>query len=137
MAQNGNNIIVYIYNSTATAWQAIAATKSDELQAECELIEKASSSQHEWREYTTGRKSWQLNVGWLVTAVSDIEKVLTIGTRVKIHVGARGGYEDGTASGVTGFAIVRTCKATMTRGNLANGSFVFVGDGPLEIPTTT
>ncbi len=136
MAQNGNNIIVYIYNSTATAWQAIAATKSDELQAECELIEKASSSQHEWKEYTTGRKSWQLNVGWLVTAVSDIEKVLTIGTRVKIHVGARGGYNDG-ADGVTGFAIVRTCNVRAVKSNLANGSFVFIGDGPLAVPTTT
>lgn len=136
MAVNGNNIVVYKYNTTASAWQAIAATKSDELQAECKMLEKASSTQHEWEEYNPGRKNWKLNVGWLVTAISDIENVLTIGERVKIHIGARGGYNDG-AGGLTGFAFVQTCKVTMTKGNLSNGSFAFVGDGPLEVPTTT
>ena len=130
---NGNNIIIYIYSGSA--WVAVASTKSDELQAECDLIEKASETQQDWKEYEPGRKSWGLNVNWLVTAVSDIEKVLTIGTRVKIHVGARGGYSDG-AGGLTGFAYVKNCKVNMTRGNLANGSFQFTGNGELAVPTS-
>ena len=122
---NGNNIIVYTYNGSA--WVAVASTKSDELQAECELIEKASSSQQAWKEYVAGRKGWSLNVNWLVTAVSDIAKVLTIGTRVQIQVGDR----NNSGGGVTGFAFVKNCKVNMTRGNLANGSFQFIGDGEL------
>lgn len=132
MAVNGNNIIIYTYSGSA--WVAVAGTKSDELQSECELIEKASSTQQEWKEYIAGRKGWSLNVNWLVSAVSDIQKVLQIGTRVKIHVGSRG-YTGG-ASGVTGFAFVKNCKVNMTRGNLANGSFSFTGDGELAIPSS-
>lgn len=130
---NGNNIIVYTYSGSA--WVAVASTKSDELQAECELIEKASATQQAWKEYVAGRKGWGLNSNWLVTAVSDIEKVLTVGTRVKIHVGDRGGYSGG-AGGLTGFAFVKNCKVNMTRGNLANGSFQFTGDGELVVPTS-
>jgi predicted secreted protein len=129
MAENGNNIIVYASNDNGTSWTAVAATKSDELQTECELIEKASAAQQAWREYIPGRKSWGLNVAQLVTAVADIRNVLQIGTRVKIRVGGR--TYSGSA-GVEGFAIVRQCKVSMTRGALANGSFIFQGDGPLE-----
>lgn len=125
---NGNNIIVYTYSGSA--WTPIAAVKSDELQHECDLIEKASATQQDSKEFIAGRKQWSLNVNWLVTAETDIEKVLLVGTRVKIHVGARGGYSGGSG-GLTGFAYVKMCKVTDTRGNLSVGSFSFVGDGPL------
>lgn len=124
---NGNNIIVYTYSGSV--WVAVASTKSDELSAECDLIEKASASQQEYKEYVTGRKGWSLNVNWLVSAVADIRKVLTIGTRVKIHVGSRSGYSAST--GVTGFAIIKTCKVNAPNLGLCTGSFVFAGDGPL------
>lgn len=129
MAELGNNIIVYASSDNGTTWTAVAATKSDELQTECELIEKASASQQAWREYIPGRKSWGLNVAQLVTAVADIRNVLQIGTRVKIRVGGRS-YSG--SAGVEGFAIVKQCKVSMARGALANGSFIFQGDGPLE-----
>lgn len=129
---NGNSIIVYTYSSST--WVAVAATKTDELQAECEMIEKASSTQQLWKEYIAGRKGWSLNVNWLVTAVADIEKVLSIGTRIKIHVGGRN-YSGGSG-GLTGFAYVRNCKVNATRGNLASGSFQFTGDGELSVPSS-
>ena len=125
---NGNNIIVYTYSGSA--WTPIAAVKSDELQHECDLIEKASATQQRAKEYISARSQWSLNVNWLMTTVSDLEKVLMVGTRVKIHVGARGGYS-GASGGLTGFAYVKMCKVTNTRGNLSIGSFSFVGDGPL------
>lgn len=127
MAINGNDIIVSVYDGSA--WVAVAATKSDELLADSELIEKASATQQEWKEHIPGRKEWSLNVSWLVTAVSDIRQVLKIGTRVQMRIGGRS-YD--ASAGVTGYAFVKTCKVSMAKGNLANGSFAFVGDGSLE-----
>ena len=126
--QNGNNIIVYQYNGSS--WVAIAATKSDELQVDCDTIDIASSTQadQEWMRRVAGRKSWSLNVGWLVSAVGDIRKVLTVGQRVQLRIGART-WAAGT--GLTGYAIVRAAKVTAQRGALANGSFQFVSDGAL------
>lgn len=126
--QNGNNIIVYQYNGSS--WVAIAATKSDELQVDCDTIDIASSTQadQEWTRRVAGRKSWSLNVGWLVSAVGDIRKVLTVGSRVQLRIGART-WAAGT--GLTGYAIVRAAKVTAQRGALANGSFQFVSDGAL------
>lgn len=127
MAQNGNNIIVQTYSGSS--WVAIAATKSDELQAEADMIEKASATQQSWKEYIPGRKGWSLNVSWLVTDVDDIQKVLQVGTRVQLRIGSR---SNPAWYNVTGYAYVKTCKVTMTRGNIATGSFSFIGDGALS-----
>lgn len=129
MAVNGNNIIVYTSSNNGSSWTAVAAVKSDEIQVDGETIEISSSTDGNWVHRIMGRMSWGLNTSWLVTSVSDIEKVLSVGTRVKVHVGARG-YSGGSG-GLTGFAFIRSSKVTMTRGALANGSFVFEGDGPL------
>lgn len=126
MAQNGNNIIVY--QQSGNDWVAIAATKSDEINVDAETIEIASATEQDWKRCVAGRKSWSLNVGWIVSEVADIRKVLTVGTRVKLRIGAR---TFAAASGLEGYAIVHTCKITMTRGNISNGSFSFVGDGGL------
>lgn len=124
----GNDIVVY--KLSGSTWTPIASTKSDELQVGATTIEIASATEQDWTRCIAGRKSWSLNTGWLVTAVSNIEQALTVGTRVKLHIGARGGYS-GSSGGLTGFAIVKTCKITMTRGNLVAGSFQFEGDGAL------
>ena len=127
MAQNGNNIIVQTHNGSS--WVAVAATKSDELQAEADMIEKASATQQSWKEYIPGRKGWSLNVSWLVSQVADIQKVLQVGTRVQLRIGSR---SNPAWTNVTGYAYVKTCKVTMTRGNIATGSFSFIGDGALS-----
>lgn len=125
---NGNNIIVYQQNGAE--WVPVAATKSDRLQVGVDTIEIASADDQEWTHRIAGRKSWQLTTNWLVTEVADIEKVLTVGSRVRLHIGARGGYT-GAAGGLTGYAFVKNCDITMTRGNLAAGGFQFEGDGAL------
>jgi hypothetical protein len=130
---NGNNIIIYTFSGSA--WVAIASTKSDEVQGDCDMLEKASSTQQDWKEFDPGRKSWSLNISWLVTAVSDINKVLLLGTKVKIHIDGRG-YTGG-ATGLTGFALVKNCKMTLTWGNLAQGSLVLQGTGELAVPSNT
>ena len=122
MAIQGNNIIVLMNG------QAIAGTKSDELQVDCETIEIASATDQEWTHYISGRKSWSLTVGWLVLANTDVRKVLLAGSVVTIKIKGRG---ESDSSGVSGSAILKTVKITATRGNLAQGSFAFVGNGPL------
>ena len=122
MAVLGNNIIVFM-NGTA-----IAGTKSDEIQVEGETIEVASATNQDWVHRIAGRKSWSLNVGWLVLANQDVRKALLVGSSVTIKIKGRG---DTDANGLQGSAIIRTCKITAVRGNLATGSFAFVGNGPL------
>jgi predicted secreted protein len=122
MAVLGNNIIVFM-NGTA-----IAGTKSDEIQVESDTIEVASETDQDWVHRIAGRKSWSLNVGWLVLANQDVRKVLLTGSVVTIKIKGRGASD---ASGVTGSAILNTVKITAIRGNLAQGSFAFVGNGPL------
>ena len=122
MAVLGNNIIVYMNG------QAIAGTKSDEIQVDSETIEIASATDQAWTHLIAGRKSWSLNVGWLVLANQDVRKVLLSGSVVTIKIKARG---ESDSSGLQGAAILKTVKITAVRGNLANGSFAFVGNGPL------
>ena len=122
MAILGNNIIV-LMNGVA-----IAGTKSDEIQVDSDTIEIASETDQEWVHLIAGRKSWSLTVGWLVLANQDVRKVLLAGSSVTIKIKGRG---DTDANGLQGSAIIRTCKITATRGNLATGSFAFVGNGPL------
>ena len=107
---------------------AIAGTKSDELQVDCETIEIASATDQAWEHVIAGRKSWSLTVGWLVLANTDVRKALLVGSSVTIKIKGRG---ESDSSGVSGSAILKTVKITATRGNLAQGSFAFVGNGPL------
>ena len=122
MAVLGNNIIVYMNG------QAIAGTKSDEIQVDSETIEIASETDQDWVHVLAGRKSWSLNVGWLVLANQDVRKVLLAGSVVTIKIKGRG---ESDSSGLQGAAILKTVKITATRGNLAQGSFAFIGNGPL------
>ena len=107
---------------------AIAGTKSDELKVDCETIEIASATDQGWVHYLAGRKSWSLNVGWLLLANTDVRKALQVGSSVTIKFKGRGATD---ASGFSGSAIIKTCKITAVRGNIAQGSFAFVGNGPL------
>ena len=108
--------------------QAIAGTKSDEIQVDSETIEIASATDQDWVHLLAGRKSWSLNVGWLVLANQDVRKVLLAGSVVTVKIKGRG---ESDSSGLQGAAILKTVKITATRGNLAQGSFAFIGNGPL------
>lgn len=120
MAVNGNNILIYVGGA------AVAGTRSNEIQTSAEMIEIASPDTGQWKAFLAGRKEWSINSAWLVTAAADVKRVLQVGTTVTIRVVGRG-----ESAGMTGQAIVQTCKVTATRGNLANGSFIFRGTGAL------
>ena len=120
MAINGNNILIYIDGA------AVAGTKSNEVQSNRELIEIASPTSGEWREFIAGRKDWGFTISWLVSSHQDIEQLLLSAGVVTVRIFGRG-----QSLGLTGQAIVQSCKMTFTRGNLAQGSLQLKGSGPL------
>lgn len=119
MALNGNNILVYRDGS------AIAGTKSNEIQTQCEAVEISSPDSGAWRKYIAGRKQWSVSVGFLVSSnASVLSQLLNIGSTYTLRIFERD-YQNSRY--VTGTAMLRTCKITATKGNLCQGSFEFVG----------
>lgn len=133
MAQLGNNIFIVIGSATTP----IAGTKSNEIQTGVEVIPVSSPNSNQWRENKAGWKEWSFTVGWLVAASTDasgtkLQNLLDIGTTYTINVCERN--EGNTSVILTGTAICKQAKITSTWGNLAQGSFQFVGSGPLAPP---
>ena len=125
MATNGNNVLIYVNGS------AVAGTRSNEIQTDGGLIEISSPDTGEWAAFIAGRKSWSFSSSWLVTTSTDLKRLLQVGTTVTIRIIGRG-----DSIGMTGTAIITTCKVTATCGNLVNGSFAFKGTGALTEETS-
>jgi len=122
MAINGNNVLIY-RNGTA-----IAGTISNEIQTGAELIEISSPTSGQWKKYITGRKSWSVNVSYLILANNGVRDLLNVGTSYTLKIRGRNATD---ATGVVGTGILKSCKITATRGNLVQGSFTFQGTSPL------
>ena len=127
---NGSNII--ITKKVGNDYVAIAATKSNEVQVDCDIIEIASPDTGVWTTRIAGRKDWSLNLSYLVTAGTGVADLLQVGTEYDIRIQDR----DGT-NYVGGKAILKTCKQTASIGNLVQGSFQFVGNGALALPSSS
>lgn len=117
-------IVILSQNGTALASTAI---RSQEIQASAETIEKASATQQDWKEYVAGRKAWSLSVSYLVLTASKVADLLMVGQTFDVTV-----KDVDNTSSVSGVAILSSVKHTASIGNLANGSFTFVGSGPLQ-----
>ena len=122
MAILGNNILIFRDGT------AIAGTISNEIQSESDLIEKSSPTSGQWKENVTGRKGWSINVSHLVLAYDGVRELLNVGSTYTLKFRGRNSADN---TGVTGNAILKVCKITATKGNIAQGSFQFVGDGAL------
>lgn len=107
---------------------ALASTRvrSQDIQTSCPTIEKASASQQDWEEHIAGRKSWTINISYLVLAASQVRDLLYVGQTFSITV-----KDSGNNSSVTGSAIMTAVKNVATIGNLAQGSFSLQGSGAL------
>lgn len=118
----GNDIIVILNG------EAIAATKSDELQVGCESIPISSPTTGDWTDAIAGRKSWSLTTGFLIAnQLKFFDGIDMVGMYVILRIKHRTGttwYE--------GTALCTQFRVTATRGNLAQGSFAFQGKGKLE-----
>lgn len=122
MAIKGNNILIY---SNGTA---IAGTVSNEIQSGAELIEISSPTSGQWKEYIASRKSWSINVSYLLLADDGVRDLLNVGTSYTLKFRGRNSADN---TGVTGTAILKSCKITATKGNLVQGSFTFQGTSSL------
>jgi len=127
---NGNNVYISIGEGTSST--IIAGTKVNEIQTECETIEISGPNVAEWRQHIVKRKEWSMSANYLITTFTQIQNILQSGTEVGILVVGR----EGTSSSVLlqGRAIVKQGKQSFTRGKLAQGSWKFIGNGPLTAP---
>lgn len=123
MAILGKKIII-IKGSTGTT-PIIAAVKSTEISHGLDLIERSSPTQAEYREYITGRRDWGFTTAYLVTAASETG-LFTVGSLLQVRI-----VVDGQVI-ASGEAYCKTCRVTASLPNLAQGSFEFVGNGPLQ-----
>ena len=126
MATIGNNIL--IGRMVNNEFVAFAAVKSHDITNQCDLIEKASASQQNFKEYIAGRADWAINVSYLVLqdANSNIEDLLKVRQTYRICIkGRTGNYA------LYGDAICTQCKQSYQTGNIAVGSFALKGTGAL------
>ena len=128
MATHGNNILVYC-NSTL-----IGGTRSNEANADADLIEISSSTQSQWRSYIAGRKGATINVGYLVLSTSalgvyggtGIRDLLQVGNSFTLVIKPRNGQD---SAGVSGLYLLKSVNIQAQRLNLVQGSFQFVLNG--------
>lgn len=118
-------ILVLSQGGTALASTAI---KSQDIQTEADVLEKASSSQQSWREYIAGRKGWSVTLSYLVLTSDKILDLLKVGQTFSVTMKK----VDDNINKVTGTAILKAVKQTASVGNLAQGSWQLQGTGALE-----
>lgn len=126
----GKDIIVVL--SLNNSVLASTFVRSQDIQTDADMIERASATQQAWREYIAGRKGWTLTVNYLLLTAAKVTDLLYAGQTFDITV-----KNVGDTHSVTGKAIMKSVKQTATVGNLAQGSFVFQGTGALtpHVPT--
>lgn len=128
MAINGNQII--LKKKVGNSWQTIGYIRSQEPTTQSGMLEVSSPYQGQWREFLTGRKGWQMTANWIVGVTSQIYWLLEVGEKYQLRCEDR----NNANIYIEGYAYIDTCKITMTRGNICQGSFHFTGTGALSGP---
>lgn len=119
---HGGKTIVYL------GGVAIAGAKSCEVRTSCDVIEKASSTQANAKEYIPGRTSWKVTCSFLVVGNSAKTYLQKKGTVVTLLI-ETDGVNDSTMSGQ---AIVTGASFSAPKGSLSSGSIEFLGTGELS-----
>lgn len=128
---NGKNIFILAGEDENSA-TIIAGTRSNEVRVTCDNIEVSSPTSGQWREYLAGRSGWTVSTGFLVGEASRIKDLLKVRKHYLLIFSSRIGGT--TSAHLKGWAILTECQTTATIGNLVQGSFRFVGTGPLVDP---
>lgn len=134
MILQGKNLIV------KTNGDVIAAAKSCTLNIECDIIEVSSPTDGQWKHIITGMKSWSVSTTHLLKMERAIDRPLhsyldPIGQSFTLQLELNdiditiGGLP--VTETLTGSAICKSSQITATKGNLIQGSFKFVGNGPI------
>lgn len=126
MAINGNNLIIALDGT------AVAGARTATITNGCEAIEIASASDGQWTKLIAGRKSWSVNIGWLVPAINNVaDEVLASGTMYTLTVKDREGN-----TLLQGQALCTQSESQFNRGSLAHGTWTLKGSGPLARPSS-
>ena len=119
----GRNILIYAGSSGTTP--AIAGAKSCTIMEQCDLMEKASASNQNSKEFEAGRTEWEISISHLVMASAEYEGLIKVGTTLQLSVVVNGVRKVGSA-------ICQHAEIGGTAGNLATGSVRLKGSGPLS-----
>lgn len=122
---HGRNLRIMKAGTGSADVAVVAAARSCEVNTEAEMLETSSVSSGDWRTFKAGRKTWQVTVNFLVTDGELADDVLAVGEEVALK------FYEGASNVMTGNAFIRQSVQTGTVGNLAQGSWVFLGNGPL------
>lgn len=120
----GNSII--ISRNVNDSWVPFAASKSCTIETGAQTIEISSATRGAWRDFIVGRKEWSVSLSFLILDGDHAKSsLLAVGTRyfMTIIVDRQQGNR------IEGYALLKGCKITATRGSLVQGSFSFVGCG--------
>ena len=129
----GKNILIYAGNSGTSP--VIASAKSCTISSNCDLIEKASSTQNTSKEYVAGRDEWEVSLDHLVTTgttqnpVDPFEGLLKVRGTYTLSIVIGGVRKIGTA-------ICQHADIRGAVGSLGTGTVKFKGSGPLTAPST-
>jgi predicted secreted protein len=121
----GRDIIVILSQDGVAV--ASTAIRSDEIQTQCDVIERASATNQNWKEFMEGRAEWSLTVNYLMLSAARLRDVLKVRQRFDVTLRDR---TDTTQ--LSGTAIMTSAKQTHTVGNLCQGSFSLKGTGALQ-----
>ena len=103
----------------------IAMAKTCEISVAGDQIEVSSPNNGQWRYYLASRKGWKVSVGYLLSSGSFPTEAEMVNTTVTIVV------TDGNVR-MQGSAIVKSWTGNGAVGGLSQGSFQFLGNGPLS-----
>ena len=115
----GRDLIVYMDGT------AIAAARSCEITVDTDMIEVSSPTSGDAREYRAGRYGWTLDVSSLVLYPDMVMNSGQAATFTCLDAKQPG------KTWLTGNVLCRTAKMSATVGSLAQGSYSFIGNGPL------
>lgn len=118
----GKNIFIYAGNSGTSP--IIAAAKSCTISSQCDVLEKASSTQQSSKEFVAGRDEWEVSLDHLITSGAPFEGLLKV----------RGTYTLSIVIGTTRKIGTAICQHADIRGavnSIGTGSVKFKGSGPL------
>lgn len=130
MALQGNDVLLYFYHSDSGGnyWIPFGCSRSHEIQVGAEMIEISGPNSGQWKQYITGRKEWSVTLNYLVLQRAQLRDMLEVGNTYQVVFKQR---NEANSTGLVGYATIKTCRITATRGNLIQGTFAFQGSGAL------
>lgn len=124
---NGNDLIIaHVAEGTV---HPFAASKSCEIETDCEPVEISSPSSGVYRSYVAGRKVWMVRLNYLVDSTGyAVLNTKNVGNTYRLKCYVR---NNSVVDKIEGDAILTSCVVSAIRGNLIIGSWTFQGSGDI------